>query len=106
MTLAHVYELGMKAYLVGATLTDCPYDPANYSKAYDAWRDGWLDATRARWRRHALAVAAHRHAKPSLLAPDRPAHGDTGKPSARQICNNRENFGFLDPTVCLRDLTA
>jgi hypothetical protein len=61
MTHAHIYQLGMKAYLFGRTLTDCPYDPALCSEAYDAWRDGWLDASRAHWRRHSLAIAALRH---------------------------------------------
>ena len=91
MTLAHVYELGMKAYLAGGTLTDCPHDPANCSKAYDAWRDGWLDASRAHGRRHALAVAAHRHAKASPLAADRLVREDTGKlPSAANLQRSRE----------------
>ena len=67
MTHAHIYELGMKAYLAGNTLTGCPYDSAICSEAYDAWKDGWLDARRAHWRR----FAAHRHAKTSLLATNR-----------------------------------
>ena len=63
MTRAHLYELGMKAYLAGNTLTGCPFDLAICSEAYDAWKDGWLDASRARWRRHARVVAAHRRGK-------------------------------------------
>ena len=57
MTRAHVYELGMKAYLAGNMLTGCPYDLAICSDAYSAWKDGWLDASlrRAHWRRQALS---------------------------------------------------
>lgn len=79
MTHAHIYELGIKAYLAGNTLTDCPYDPTICSKTYDAWRDGWLDASRARWRRHSHAMAALRHAKTSQLAADRLAQEDAEK---------------------------
>jgi len=55
----------MKAYLADNTLTGCPFDLAICSEAYIAWKDGWLDASRAHWRRHARAVAAHRRAKHS-----------------------------------------
>ena len=65
MTRAHVYELGIKAYLAGNMLTGCPYDLAICSDAYSAWKDGWLDASRARSRRHARLIAARRHAKTS-----------------------------------------
>ena len=61
MTHAQIYELGTKAYLAGDTLTDCPYHPAICSEAYDAWRDGWLDASanRAHWRRRRNMSTTH-----------------------------------------------
>ncbi len=78
MRHAHIYELGMKAYLAGNTLTDCPYDPAICSETYAVWRDGWLDASRAHWRRHSLAIVALRHAKTSRPAADRAALDASG----------------------------
>jgi hypothetical protein len=40
----------MKAYIDGSPLSGNPYNPSICSKANSAWSDGWLDASRARWR--------------------------------------------------------
>jgi hypothetical protein len=70
MTKAHIYELGTKAFLAGETLAFCPYDAISSSEAHDAWKDGWLDASRAHWRAHRFAIVA-RHATASLFSAHR-----------------------------------
>ena len=70
MTYARCYQQGLKAYLHARLLNGNPYDCAAYPVAHDAWRDGWLDANRARRRAHAFEIAARLYAKtmqPALL---------------------------------------
>ena len=69
----HIFELGMEACLAGKTLAGCPYDCAICSETHDAWKDGWLDASCAHCRMHNFAIAAHRHAKTSMLSANRSA---------------------------------
>ena len=64
MTHAFVYQDGMRSYVEGAPLSANPYNPAFSSEAYEAWKDGWLEASRARGRLRALEIAA------GLQAPD------------------------------------
>ncbi len=59
MTLGYVYEQGIKDYNEGIPLDRNPYNPAISASAHEAWKDGWLDASRARGRRlRELEVAA------------------------------------------------
>ncbi len=52
MTHARVFQHGVKAYLDCKLLCSNPYEPAVDPEAHEAWRDGWLDARRARRRIH------------------------------------------------------
>jgi ribosome modulation factor len=74
MTHAQIYQHGMKAYIAGAPLSDNPYDQSALD-AHEAWADGWLEASRARWRIHALEIASRPLAKPSMRAGDLSAQG-------------------------------
>ena len=74
MTHAQIYQHGMKAYISGASLSDNPYDQSAMD-AHEAWADGWLEASRARWRIHALEIAARPHVKPSMRAAHLSAQG-------------------------------
>ena len=59
MTPDYIYEQGANDYNQGIPLSGNPYNPALSSVAHEAWRDGWLDASRARGRRlRALEIAA------------------------------------------------
>jgi hypothetical protein len=51
MTPGYVYEHGSRDYNEGVSLSRNPYNPAGSPAAHEAWRDGWLDASRARGRR-------------------------------------------------------
>ena len=51
------YQRGMKAYIDGSPLSANPYDASIRSKA-NAWRDGWLDASRTWWRLHGRETSA------------------------------------------------
>lgn len=62
MTQAYIYQHGMRAYLEGVPLSGNPYNPALGIDAHEAWKDGWLDASRARGRRRALENAARAQA--------------------------------------------
>jgi hypothetical protein len=62
MTQACIYQQGMRDYLRGIPLSGNPYNPAICMEAHDAWKDGWLDASRARGRLRALEMAARAHA--------------------------------------------
>jgi hypothetical protein len=62
MTHAYVYQHGMRGYLEGIPLSGNPYNPAICIEAHEAWKDGWLDASRARGRLRALEIAARSHA--------------------------------------------
>ncbi|MGO9674203.1 MAG: hypothetical protein ACLPSF_08575 [Methylocella sp.] len=73
MTHAQIYQHGMKAYIAGDHLSDNPYDQTVCLEAHEAWTDGWREASRARWRIHALEIAAHPLNKPSMRAGDRSA---------------------------------
>lgn len=63
MTYARSYQQGVKAYLDSKLFSGNPYDAAIYPEAHDAWKDGWLDASRSRRRIHALEIAARLYAK-------------------------------------------
>ena len=58
MTNACVYQHGMRSYLNGVPLSGNPYNPAHSIDAHEAWKDGWLDASRARGRARASEIAA------------------------------------------------
>ena len=59
MTPGYIYDYGMKDYNEGIPLSRNPYNPTLSTVAHEAWKDGWLDASRARGRRlRALEVAA------------------------------------------------
>jgi hypothetical protein len=59
MIPAYIYDHGTKAYNEGVPLSGNPFNPASSAAAHEAWRDGWLDASRARARRlRALEIAA------------------------------------------------
>jgi ribosome modulation factor len=68
MTHAQIYQNGIKAYIDGRSLRDNPYDQSACREACEAWTEGWLEASRARWRIHALEIAARPHVKPSMRA--------------------------------------
>jgi ribosome modulation factor len=74
MTHAQIYQHGMKAYIDGRPLSDNPYDQSALD-AHEAWADGWLEASRARWRIHALEIAACPLTKPSMRAAHLSAQG-------------------------------
>jgi len=75
MTHAQIYQHGMKAYVDGHSLGGNPYDQSAHREAHKAWTDGWLEASRARWRIHALEIAARPLAKPSMRAGNLSAQG-------------------------------
>jgi hypothetical protein len=52
----------MRGYLEGIPLSGNPYNPVICIEAHEAWKDGWLDASRARGRLRALEIAARSHA--------------------------------------------
>ena len=56
MTHAQVYQHGIKAFIDGNPLSDNPYR-LSCREAHEAWADGWLEASRARWRIHAMEIA-------------------------------------------------
>lgn len=59
MIPSYIYDHGSKAYNEGVPLSRNPHNPATSAGAHEAWRDGWLDASRARARRlRALEIAA------------------------------------------------
>jgi hypothetical protein len=64
MTHARIYQQGVKAFLDAIPLGGNPHDPAVKSDAHEAWEDGWLDANRSRWRRHAFEMAVRASVKP------------------------------------------
>ena len=51
MIPGYVYDHGARDYNEGISLSRNPYDPLASPGAHEAWRDGWLDASRARGRR-------------------------------------------------------
>ena len=51
MAPVYIYEHGMNDYNEGIPLSSNPYHPALSTAAHEAWKDGWLDASRARGRR-------------------------------------------------------
>jgi hypothetical protein len=69
MTHAQIYQHGMKAYIAGDSLKDNPYDHDACFEAHEAWTDGWLEASRARWRLHALEIAARPQNRSARAAP-------------------------------------
>jgi ribosome modulation factor len=75
MTHAQIYQNGIKAYIDGRSLGDNPYDQSANWEAYEAWTEGWREASRARCRIHALEIAAHPHVKPSMRAANLSAQG-------------------------------
>ncbi len=52
MTQARLFQTGVKAYLAGSSLRSNPFDCATSADAYEAWKDGWLEASHAFWRAH------------------------------------------------------
>ena len=68
MTHASIYQHGMRDYLEGIPLSRNPYDPVISIEAHEAWKDGWLDASRARGRLLALATAGRSYASPATWA--------------------------------------
>ena len=75
MTNAQIYQSGIKAYIDGRSLKDNPYDPSANHDAYEGWTEGWLEASRARCRIHALEIAARPHIKASMRAANFSAQG-------------------------------
>ena len=75
MTNAQIYQSGIKAYIDGRSLKDNPYDNCGNHDACEAWTEGWLEASRARCRIHALEIAARPHFKPSMRAANFSAQG-------------------------------
>jgi hypothetical protein len=65
MTHAQMYQHGMKAYIDGNPLSGNPYNSPVCPEAGKAWSDGWLEASRAWWRIHAVATAGQSHIKKS-----------------------------------------
>jgi len=61
MTHASIYQHGMRDYLEGIPLSRNPFDRIISIEAHEAWRDGWLDASRARGRVLALEIAVRSH---------------------------------------------
>jgi hypothetical protein len=68
MTHARIYQQGVKAFLDAAPLGGNPYAPEVNADAHEAWEDGWLDANRSRWRRHAFEMALRTSGKPSRMS--------------------------------------
>jgi hypothetical protein len=62
VTNASIYQHGMRAYLEGIPLSRNPYDRMISIVTHEAWRDGWLDASRSRRRILALEIAARSYA--------------------------------------------
>jgi ribosome modulation factor len=75
MTNAQIYQSGIKAYIDGRSLKDNPYDNCGNHDACEAWTEGWLEASRARCRIHALEIAARPHFKASMRAASFSAQG-------------------------------
>jgi hypothetical protein len=61
MTHGSVYQLGAQACLVGLSLGLNPYNVAFSPEAHEAWKDGWLDASRGRRRLRARESEARSH---------------------------------------------
>jgi hypothetical protein len=61
MTHACIFQHGIRAYLEGLPLNGNPYNPASCFDEHEAWRDGWLDASRARERARAIKIASRNH---------------------------------------------
>jgi hypothetical protein len=68
VTQAQIYQNGIKAYIDGRSLRDNPHDQSGCPEANAAWSEGWLEASRARCRIHALEIAARPHIKGSMRA--------------------------------------
>ena len=63
MTHARIYQHGVRAFLDAKTLSDNPYNLMVNLEAYEAWKDGWLDANHSLERMHALEMKLRAFAK-------------------------------------------